>query len=458
MPAAQPPRGPSRQALLKEVQTLRQRVAALEQEIHDLEVMLEMATEHADDLSEVLQQERDDLETVLEITTDHGDINTEALWQERDDLETMLEMTTDHADALEADLQSQAEALARRSQFIRQTFGRYVSEEVVAQLLDAPEGFELGGELRQVTTLMSDLRGFTALAECLAPQEVMTFLNRYLEAMVDVILAYRGTIIEILGDGLLVLFGAPLSRDDDAERAVACALAMQLRLHDTNAPNRQAGLPEVDMGIGIHTGEVVVGHIGSQQRTKYGVVGSAVNLTGRIEAYTTGGQILISPTTYAATAALLTVSHQLTVEPKGIAAPITLYAVSGIGGTHALYLPTPTETLVLLPQALDVRYSVLEGKFVGSPVSGGHLVKLAPKTAELHLQQPVAALSNLKLHLLRPSGEVVPGELFAKVVETLPDDASRVVVRFTSIPEAAWTFLDTLRGYEYHVINRAEQV
>src|SRR5215510_7463491 len=226
MSAAQPPRGPSRQALLAEVQTLRQRVSTLEQDIHDLEVMLEMATDHADDLSGTLQQERDDLETMLEITTDHGDINSETLWQERNDLETMLEMTTDHADALEADLQSQAEALARRSQFIRETFGRYVSEEVVAQLLDAPEGIELGGELRKVTILMSDVRGYTAIAECLKPQEVMTFLNRYLEAMVNVILAYRGTIIEILGDSLLVLFGAPLTHDDDAERAVACAFAM----------------------------------------------------------------------------------------------------------------------------------------------------------------------------------------------------------------------------------------
>src|SRR5215510_11564338 len=270
MSGTRPPRGPSRQTLLAEVQALRQRVAALEQEKRDLEVMLEMATDHADDLSEALQQERDDLET-------------------------MLEMTTDHADALEADLQSQAEALAQRGQFIRETFGRYVSEDVVAQLLDAPEGLELGGSKRKVTILLSDVRGFTALAECLEPQEVMTFLNRYLEAMVDIILAYRGTIIEILGDSLLVLFGAPLTHDDDAERAVACAFAMQLRLDDTNAPNRQAGLPEVEMGIGIHTGEVVVGHIGSQQRTKYGVVGSAVNLTGRIESYTTGGQILISP-------------------------------------------------------------------------------------------------------------------------------------------------------------------
>ena len=421
MPAAQPSRGPSRQALLAEVQTLRQRVAALKQEKRDLEVMLEMATDHADDLSEALQQERDDLEA-------------------------MLEMTTDHADALEADLQSQAEALALRSQFIRQTFGRYVSEDVVAQLLDAPEGLELGGVKRQVTILMSDVRGFTALAECLEPQEVMTFLNRYLEAMVDVILAYRGTIIEMLGDGLLVLFGAPLSRDDDAERAVACALAMQLRMEDINALHRQAGLPDVEMGIGIHTGEVVVGHIGSQQRTKYGVVGSAVNLTGRIEAYTTGGQILISPTTYAATATLLTVSQQMTVAPKGVAAPLTLYAVSGIRGSHALCLPTPTETLVALPQALAVRYTVLEGKFAGSTLYVGRVVKLAPRTAELHVDQPVAAFSNLKLYFLRPSGEVMPGELFAKVVEARPEETSKVVVRFTSISEATRTFLDTMLG------------
>ena len=431
MPAAQPPRGPSRNALLVEVQALRQRVTALEQEKHDLEIMLEMATDHADDLSEALQQERDDLETVLELTTDHGD-------------------------AIEADLQTQAEALARRSQFIRETFGRYVSEEVVAQLLDAPEGLELGGAKRKVTILMSDVRGFTALAECLEPQEVMTFLNRYLEAIVDVILAYRGTIIEILGDGLLVLFGAPLSRDDDAERAVACALAMQLRMDDTNAPNRRLGLPDVEMGIGIHTGEIVVGNIGSQQRTKYGVVGSAVNLTGRIESYTTGGQILISSTTYAETAALLTVSHQLTVAPKGVAAPITLSAVTAIGGIHSLCLPTQIEMPVPLPQMLDLRYTVLEGKFAGSTLYGGRLVKLATRTAELHLDQPVGAFSDLKLHLLRPTGEVVPGELLAKVVETRPEDAFRVVVRFTSIPEAAGMFLDTVRRDEYPVIDRAE--
>ena len=124
-------------------------------------------------------------------------------------------------------------------------------------------------------------------------------------------------------------------------------------------------------------------------------------------------------------------------------------AVSGIEGARCLSLPTQTETLVTLPQGLDIRYTILEGKFAGSTMYGGRVVKLATRTAELQVDQPVAAFSNLKLHLLRPTGEMVPGELFAKVVETLP--AARVVVRFTSISEAALMFLDTMKVDEYLV-------
>ncbi|MDH3603560.1 MAG: hypothetical protein OEU26_28440, partial [Candidatus Tectomicrobia bacterium] len=265
--SSDPASDPSKADLLAEVAALRQRVAELEQDKHDMEVILEMTTDYADDLSETLEQERDDLETMLEITADHGDDLSETLEQERNDLETMLELASDHADTIEAELQHKAEELEAHNQFVRNTFGRYVSDDVVAQLLDSPEGLELGGEKRQVTILMSDLRGFTAVAECLDPQDVMRFLNRYLDAMVNIILSYRGTIIEILGDGLLVIFGAPIQQADDAERAVACALSMQLQMAGVNALLRQEHLPEIEMGIGIHTGDAVVGNIGSQQRT-----------------------------------------------------------------------------------------------------------------------------------------------------------------------------------------------
>jgi adenylate cyclase len=391
MSTAPLPSEPSRDDLLAEVEALRHRVAVLQQTNQDLEVMLAMATEHADDLSDALEHERDDLAV-------------------------MLEMTTEHADAVEEELHSRAEALEARSQFIRDTFGRYVSEAVVAQLLDAPEGLELGGEKRTVTILMSDLRGFTAVAERLDPHQVMRFLNRYLEAMVNVILSYQGTIIEMLGDGLLVL-------------------------ESVNALLRQEGLPDIEMGIGIHTGDVVVGNIGSAQRTKYGVVGSAVNLTGRIESYTMGSQILVSPTTYAATAALLLIIQALTVAPKGVPGPITLYDVGGIGGAYHLFLPGHHEELVPLAAEVPVRYTVLEGKFAGPTVWTGRLVKLAAKAAELQTDEPVASFSNLKMHLLHPDGEVVPGDLFAKVLGAPNAMATRVVIHFTSVPQEVRTFL-----------------
>ena len=453
----EPDKDPSKADLLVEVAALRQRVAELEQDKLDMEIMLEMTTDYADDLSESLEQERHDLETMLEITADHGDDLSEALEQERDDLVTMLEMASDHADAIEADLQHKADELEAHNQFVRDTFGRYVSDDVVAQLLDSPEGLELGGEKRQVTILMSDLRGFTAVAERLDPQEVMTFLNRYLDAMVNIILSYRGTIIEILGDGLLVLFGAPIQQDDDAERAVACALAMQLQMEGVNVLLRQEGLPEVEMGIGIHTGDAVVGNIGSQQRTKYGVVGSTVNLTGRIESYTTGSQVLISPSTYQETAAILEIRHEMTVEPKGVIAPITIYEVSGLAGEHQLFLPDSSEVLVPLDETISVRYTVLEGKFAGDTVFTGRLMKMAKKAAELHTDHPVDVFSNLKMQIMRDNGDSGLGDLFAKVLAVSAESPYRVVIGFTSIPDETRALFDPVMRYEYHLINRSVQ-
>src|SRR5262249_17854137 len=139
-------------------------------------------------------------------------------------------------------LQEQNAQLELHNRFIRQTFGRYLTNEVVASLLDSPTGLALGGEKRQVTLLMSDLRGFTTLSEYLRPEDVVTILNRHLGTMVDVILRYHGTIDEFIGDAILVIFGAPMQRADDAQRAVACAVEMQLAMAQVNADNRRDGL------------------------------------------------------------------------------------------------------------------------------------------------------------------------------------------------------------------------
>ncbi|MCB1842668.1 MAG: response regulator, partial [Halioglobus sp.] len=127
--------------------------------------------------------------------------------------------------------------LERNEKFIRATFGRYLSDDIVTDILERPEGLQLGGDLRRVSIMMSDIRSFTTISEHLAPDEVVTLLNRYLGAMTDIIMSHRGTIDEFLGDAILAVFGAPLQGEDDADRAVRCALEMQGAMRDINARN-----------------------------------------------------------------------------------------------------------------------------------------------------------------------------------------------------------------------------
>jgi class 3 adenylate cyclase len=187
--------------------------------------------------------------------------------------------------------------LERNERFIRRTFGRYLSDDIVEQLLEAPEGLELGGDLREVTIMMSDICGFTILAEHLPPTQVVSLLNRYFEAMTAIIFEAEGTIDEFLGDAILAVFGAPRRLDDDPERAVRCALAMREAMEAVNAANALADLPALSQRIALNTGTVIAGNIGSEQRAKYGCVGHAMNVTSRIEGQAAVNEILIAEAT-----------------------------------------------------------------------------------------------------------------------------------------------------------------
>ena len=190
---------------------------------------------------------------------------------------------------------------------------------------------------------MADLRGFTSLSERLAAEEVVAMINIYLETMTEIIQKYQGTIDEFIGDGILVIFGAPVLRPDDPQRAVACAVEMQLAMTSVNDRNRRAGYPEVALGIGINTGEVVIGNIGSKKRIKYAVVGRAVNLTARIESYTVGGQIFISDSTLSECGDICRIDSAMQVMPKGVKQPLTIHELGGIGGDFQLFLPPKPE-------------------------------------------------------------------------------------------------------------------
>jgi len=349
-----------------------------------------------------------------------------------------------------ADLAQTNTELGKSNALIRQVFGRYLTDKVVAKLLEDPEKLKLGGERRKITILTSDLRGFTAISEQLPPEEVVQILNLYLKQMADVITKYEGTIDEFLGDGILVLFGAPTVRADDAVRAVACAVEMQLAMVAVNTQIRDLGFPTVEMGIGINTGEVVVGNIGSEKRTKYGVVGSQVNLTYRIESYTLGGQIMISESTLKEVGSIVKINGQKKVKPKGVRQPIQIYEVGGVGGEYNLFLLKEEEEFFTLPAAIPVQYTILEGKDVGERVFLGNLVKLSQKCAEIYCKQDEqyiipSELSNIKLNLFsRYSGGFKASEnIYAKVLEKTSDKVGFYIC-FTSKPPTVKHKLDAL--------------
>ncbi|MDZ7963113.1 MAG: AAA family ATPase [Aulosira sp. DedQUE10] len=320
--------------------------------------------------------------------------------------------------------------LEKRNSLIRQVFGRYLSDDIVANLLQSPEALKLGGDRRKMTILTSDLRGFTAISERWQPEEVIGILNIYLEYMADVITHYQGSINEFMGDGILVLFGAPTPREDDAARAVACACAMQLAMGAVNERLKDLGFPELDMGIGINTGLVILGNIGSEKRTKYGIVGSQVNIAYRIESYTIGGEILISEQTLQEAGSIVRFSGQKQVHPKGVKQPISVYKVDGIGGAYNLFLPKEEEIFFPLAGIIPIQYSILEEKHINETVFQGSLIQLSAKGAKVCCRNSSDGFlppgqTNIKLNLLVPN---IPAELkediYAKVAEKSAESGS----------------------------------
>ncbi|MBM4273289.1 MAG: adenylate/guanylate cyclase domain-containing protein [Deltaproteobacteria bacterium] len=171
----------------------------------------------------------------------------------------------------------------RQKRFIRGMFGQYMSETVINHLLQHPEKLKLGGERRRVTLFFSDLAGFTTLSERLPPETVVGLLNDYLSRMTEIILQEEGTVDKFEGDAIMAFWGAPLDQEDQAVRACQAALSQTAALRELNREFAHQGLPELKLRIGIHTGEAIVGNLGSQKRFDYTVIGDTVNLASRLE-------------------------------------------------------------------------------------------------------------------------------------------------------------------------------
>jgi adenylate cyclase len=212
----------------------------------------------------------------------------------RDDLELISAIAVQTAVAVEN--ARNHERLAHE-EVVRASYGRFVPEYVVNQMLENPESFKLGGANQIITVLFADIRGFTSLAEHAPPEQVVGLLNRYFTAMTEIIFSHSGTLDKYLGDGLMALFGAPHATPQDAANAVAAAVQMQKRMLAFNQELRAEGLREINIGIGLHTGEATVGYIGSERRSEYTAIGDTVNLAARLESNAGGGQILLTEAT-----------------------------------------------------------------------------------------------------------------------------------------------------------------
>ena len=215
--------------------------------------------------------------------------------------------------------------------FVTNTFGRYVDQEIAEKLMKLPEASRLGGEKRDVAILMSDIRGFTPLSETLGPDVIISFLNRYFSRLIEVIQRHQGIIVDFFGDGVLVFFDPLKGPVEPVIRAsVECALEMLSAMERFNSEMRMDNLPELKTGIGVNSGEVIVGNIGSETRAKYGIVGSPVNITHRIQSTAKGGEVVISETVYRQLSEEVILGRSFSMPLKGVREKMNLYVVKEI--------------------------------------------------------------------------------------------------------------------------------
>ena len=211
-----------------------------------------------------------------------------------DDLELITAVAAQAAIAVE---NARAHERLAREEVARANYGRFMPEWVVKQMLENPESFKLGGVNQLITVLFADIRGFTRLSEHAQPEKVVQLLNRYFSEMTEIIFKHGGTLDKFIGDGLMALFGAPTVTPNDAVNSIHAAVEMQRAIGGINADLRAEKLPEIAVGIGLHTGVATVGYIGSEKRSEYTAIGDTVNLSARLESNCEGGLILISDAT-----------------------------------------------------------------------------------------------------------------------------------------------------------------
>ena len=217
----------------------------------------------------------------------------------------------------------------RNKKKVENIMGKYMSEDVMKTLVQNINNLGLGGKKSDVTVLFSDIRGFTSLSENMSAEEVTNILNEYFSAMEPIVRKYNGIINKFIGDAIMAIFGEPIADDNHPANAVKCGYEMLLKVQELQKKWKEEGKPEIKIGIGINTGEVFIGNIGSENRMEYTVIGDTVNLASRLESYNKvyKTSMLISQSTYDSTKELVEVNKISDVEIRGKVNKIDIYEV-----------------------------------------------------------------------------------------------------------------------------------
>ncbi len=220
---------------------------------------------------------------------------------------------------------------SREKRWLRQAFGQYVSDSLVEAIIASPERLQLGGEEVEVTVLFTDLVNFSSMAENIAPKELIRFLNDYFSTMTDIILAHQGTVDKFIGDAIMAFWGAPLPKADHAVLACEAALEIQAAMRPLQEGWEAQGFPRISSRIGLHTGPVVAGNVGSRKRFNYTVMGDTVNLASRLEHANRfyGTEIMLSEATYSRLGNAFLVRELDLVQVRGRVQPVTVYELIG---------------------------------------------------------------------------------------------------------------------------------
>ena len=347
------------------------------------------------------------------------------------------QMEEQRRSALEAQL-----AEERRSGELREAFGRYVAPDLAEKILEDPECLALGGRLQTITILMSDLRGFTGMTRRLGPPAMCELLNDYLGRMTDVIDRHGGWVNEFIGDAILTLFGTPVASDDDSLNACRCAIEMQMVLDQMNQELREAGRPTLEMGIGLHTGEAVVGNIGSARRVKWGVIGDTVNMTARIESMTIGTQILISRVLLDQVREKVVSGPTRQAQVKGRAQLLEVAELRAILGED-LSMPETIE-LEVMDTERAAQVHRLEGKQLSEDIESVNVTRLSPDG--LIFEGGTVFSDGTDLALRLSMGDEWTEPIYGKVREfdSQATGQSRTPVIFTSLAPVTRGWIESL--------------